>query len=1238
MKHTNYCTLLLLLCSLSNLHAQWLASPAPAANKELFKASFVNAQVGYTMSSDHIYKTTNGGQTWTEKYYPGQISGSEVYFFNEIHFVTEQIGFVVGWDFLNADYLILRTDNGGNGWTPYTYEQGFSIGECNDLDFPNPLTGYVAGDQGLIFKTTNGGSSWQVSSTPGGSDNELVAIDFVNDQTGFVLSLSNQKLFKTTNGAASWTSISLPTAFRNLQFFTTQTGIAEAPDGLFKTTDGGQNWVRVGEVFTSGLNFVQFTDPNTGFAWISNGPVKTVDGGLTWYRQAFDFGLPPGANAGVSDIAAVDDQNAFACGYKNVNGNLSGFMAKTGNGGGLGVYFSLSSAQLACPGDSVTATPVFLGNPGAIDWYLDDTLKFSGAGNPTFSNLAAGPHTIRVEASVSGNAVSMTRNMSVNAGPVYPGVTFTLDAQPCLGTQAKINTNWNTANGKIVIYNGNSFIDTAIILSGQPKYFLLPEVTAPTVFTIKSVYTACGLDIVQASVEVIPKALPNTDLAIVPPQPVYCEPQNGVTIITLPITEQQVSYRLFHDGLEVGVKQGTGGPVTFNSSKAFAQTTYFWVRAASLSTGCVAYLNDTLVVPVDITDARFATTGLNLPLGTPVQISFEGTPAASYAWDFGQNANPATSTAEQPGTIVYNGAVNTVIKLVTTGPWGCQDSFTRNIALLDMPVLSKYWAMEMNASAQSYGAGNSLSVDAAGNVIVNGYLNANFNTATIPSRAGAGSVVDNWCSLLKYNQFGVLQWHVQQDGEYIKLNNLQFDPLGNAVGLYDLDVFGFDTYYYFGSTDERRHRVKKLEKMVIAKWDPAGKLMWLSEVFNCEISQSAPIDMTIDELGNIHILGKLSNSSSCGINTTTTFLNPDSTKINLPITNAGYYLARLSPEGFFQSIKPLVDAAGVPTVYPLAIGIDAEHNIYIGGSKPTLLAKYSPAGNLLWKIVPETINTTDTYSAEQIATDALGNTYISGKFNKNLKIGAFQIFNTSSGTGGSLFVAKIDASGQALWLKASTGTGTCFPTSIALHDNNLYVGSTFTRQLSYGSVTLQMSNDLVGNNGAVWFNLAPQSGDPKSYLALTEQYPSFNTPTIYRNYGHTLETDSEGNLHLTGSNGYRVNLADTLLEGRTYMFLAKIDGFSSLVGTTEILPGQNFQAAVWPNPSAGSALLIIRAGEGRRLLCQLTDAQGRSSTIFNEYVPEGQTEVFLAPPPPGVYFLNIRDEHGQGQTLKWVVE
>jgi hypothetical protein len=102
--------------------------------------------------------------------------------------------------------------------------------------------------------------------------------------------------------------------------------------------------------------------------------------------------------------------------------------------------------------------------------------------------------------------------------------------------------------------------------------------------------------------------------------------------------------------------------------------------------------------------------------------------------------------------------------------------------------------------------------------------------------------------------------------------------------------------------------------------------------------------------------------------------------------------------------------------------------------------------------------------------------------------------------------------------------------------------------------------------------------------------------------------------------------------------LAKIDGFPNIVGTTDLAPGQSFQAAIWPNPSAGSASLRIQASEGRRLLCRLTDAQGRTTTVFHEYIPEGQTEVFLAPPSAGMYFLNIQDETGRQQTLKWMVE
>ena len=60
---------------------------------------------------------------------------------------------------------------------------GLFIGWCNAIDFTDTQNGFVVGDFGLFFRTSNGGATWTVTQTPVFSN--LKAVDFVDSQNGF---------------------------------------------------------------------------------------------------------------------------------------------------------------------------------------------------------------------------------------------------------------------------------------------------------------------------------------------------------------------------------------------------------------------------------------------------------------------------------------------------------------------------------------------------------------------------------------------------------------------------------------------------------------------------------------------------------------------------------------------------------------------------------------------------------------------------------------------------------------------------------------------------------------------------------------------------------------------------------------------------------------------------------------------------------------------------------------------
>jgi photosystem II stability/assembly factor-like uncharacterized protein len=114
------------------------------------------AQAGnyYFISGDNgkVYKTTVSDLILTE--FTTGISTS----LNSINFLDSLNGFACG-----ANGVIIKTTNGGTNWT--AINSGISNIRLNSVSFKNALNGVVAGDGGVMYLTTNGGTNWTLQTS-----------------------------------------------------------------------------------------------------------------------------------------------------------------------------------------------------------------------------------------------------------------------------------------------------------------------------------------------------------------------------------------------------------------------------------------------------------------------------------------------------------------------------------------------------------------------------------------------------------------------------------------------------------------------------------------------------------------------------------------------------------------------------------------------------------------------------------------------------------------------------------------------------------------------------------------------------------------------------------------------------------------------------------------------------------------------------------------------------------------
>jgi photosystem II stability/assembly factor-like uncharacterized protein len=200
-----------------------------------------------------VVRTTDGGETWSE------VSRTFPLFINDIHFVTDSLGWIVGGNNNQFSGFALRTTDRGLTWTSQLTDisnRFFSV------FFLDPARGWVCGDSGKILATTNAGDDWQTQYR-GRRTMGLGDIFVFPNGIGWC---GGSGVFKTTNFGLQWDSIS-NIVLNQFSFLNDSSGWAVTTLGTFagfnwKTTNGGRNWaegLRLGDVYPTDVAMLSDT-------------------------------------------------------------------------------------------------------------------------------------------------------------------------------------------------------------------------------------------------------------------------------------------------------------------------------------------------------------------------------------------------------------------------------------------------------------------------------------------------------------------------------------------------------------------------------------------------------------------------------------------------------------------------------------------------------------------------------------------------------------------------------------------------------------------------------------------------------------------------------------------------------------------------------------------------------------------------------------------------------------------
>jgi len=248
-----------------------------------------------------IYKTTNGGNNWTYQYTG---TTSPIIF---SYFISESIGWAIRG---GSPYGIYKTIDGGQTWNIQ-----FSTTEAiNSIHFITETSGWFAGS--YIYKTSNGGNNWNKINVNG----PFYTIHFADSSTGWSAG-DNNKIVKSTDGGNNWiTQIpGLNSNFTSSYFYSPNSGYITGTGGVIvKTVNGGENWISLNSGTTNTLRAMSFISPTTGWTAGNGGIIlKTTTGGSNLVPSAPVLISPPNNSTNQPPTALLDwDSLATANSYR----------------------------------------------------------------------------------------------------------------------------------------------------------------------------------------------------------------------------------------------------------------------------------------------------------------------------------------------------------------------------------------------------------------------------------------------------------------------------------------------------------------------------------------------------------------------------------------------------------------------------------------------------------------------------------------------------------------------------------------------------------------------------------------------------------------------------------------------------------------------------------------------------------------------------------------------------------
>ncbi|RLD31365.1 MAG: hypothetical protein DRI83_12550, partial [Bacteroidetes bacterium] len=181
-------------------------------------------------------------------------------------------------------------------WSQWEWQNPKPTGNpLNNLYFTDNNHGWIAGANGTVLKTIDGGNTWDLCQT--NTDKDLQEVIFRNSSDGLVV-CNDGTILKTNDGGVSW--INIETGLDRIYGLKTHLNHAWllADSGkILHSPNFGYSWNIVYDDPNIQLNGISFVSEDHGWVigrHLTNSPYRcvllsTLDGGMSWYSDTLLF-------------------------------------------------------------------------------------------------------------------------------------------------------------------------------------------------------------------------------------------------------------------------------------------------------------------------------------------------------------------------------------------------------------------------------------------------------------------------------------------------------------------------------------------------------------------------------------------------------------------------------------------------------------------------------------------------------------------------------------------------------------------------------------------------------------------------------------------------------------------------------------------------------------------------------------------------------------------------------------